>query len=278
MIGLDRIIENALLEDIHTGDITTLAVIAENRPAQARIIAKEPMVLSGIAVAAKVFHFLDHKIEFISHFTDGCTLEPGDVIADIRGEAALLLQGERVALNLLQRMCGIATRTARFVQAVAGLNVQILDTRKTTPGLRVFEKYSVRCGGGVNHRFGLDDRVLIKDNHRRLWQSGDPDRLDLAIAAARQRFPDLLVEIEVESLDELRSALRGQPDWVLLDNMPCDLMRICVAQCRGVAQVEASGGMTLERVREVALTGVDAISVGGLTHSALAVDLSLEWE
>ena len=268
----------ALAEDIGTGDATTLALVDPAAQARGVILSREACRVAGGGVAAAVLQAVDARIRCMTVVPDGQDVAAGGVILRLEGPAAGILTAERTALNFMQRMCGIATRTARFVQAVAGLNVQILDTRKTTPGLRVFEKYSVRCGGGVNHRFGLDDRVLIKDNHRRLWQSGDPDRLDLAIAAARQRFPDLLVEIEIESLDELRSALRGRPDWVLLDNMPCDLMRICVAQCRGVAQVEASGGMTLERVREVALTGVDAISVGGLTHSALAVDLSLEWE
>ena len=153
----------------------------------------------------------------------------------------------------------------------------ILDTRKTTPGLRLFEKYAVLCGGGHNHRFGLFDRVLIKDNHRRLWQGGDPDRLDLAVAAARKSFPALEVEVEVESVAECVSALRGRPDWIMLDNMNCGMMRECVELCRGVARTEASGGIMIERAREVAATGVDAISLGCLTHSAPSVDLSLEW-
>jgi len=157
------------------------------------------------------------------------------------------------------------------------LNTLILDTRKTTPTLRAFEKYSVRCGGGTNHRFGLYDRVLVKDNHRRLWEGGDPDRLDLAVAAARKAFPDVMVEMEVESVEECRSALRAAPEWIMLDNMDCAMMRECVDLCRGISLTEASGGITLNRAREVAETGVDAISLGCLTHSARAVDLSLEW-
>ncbi len=174
-------------------------------------------------------------------------------------------------------MCGIATLTSRFVAAVAGYGTLILDTRKTTPGLRPFEKYSVLCGGGHNHRFGLYDRILMKDNHRRLWAGGDPERLDLAVLAARQRFPKLEIEIEVESVAELESALRGAPEWVLLDNMDCATMAECVRLARGISRTEASGGITLERAAEVAATGVDAISLGCLTHSATAIDLALEW-
>jgi nicotinate-nucleotide pyrophosphorylase (carboxylating) len=177
----------------------------------------------------------------------------------------------------MQRMCGIATLTRQFVEATRSFGTLILDTRKTTPNLRLFEKYAVVCGGGTNHRFGLFDRVLIKDNHRRLWQGGDPDRLDLAVAAARRAFPQLEVEVEVENVAECRSALRGQPEWIMLDNMDCLMMGACVALCKGISKTEASGGITLERAREVAATGVDAISLGCLTHSARAVDLSLEW-
>jgi len=208
---------------------------------------------------------------------EGQSCAAGQTLARLTGNARAILTGERTALNFLQRLCGIATQTRRYVDAVGTYPTKILDTRKTTPGLRLFEKYSVLCGGGANHRFGLYDRVLIKDNHRRLWHDGAPDCLDLAVAAARQRFPELQVEVEVESLAELRSALKGRPEWVLLDNMPCDLMRTCVELTRGIAKIEASGGITLDRVRDVAATGVDAVSIGGLTHSAPAVDLSLEW-
>jgi len=183
-----------------------------------------------------------------------------------------------VLLNFMQRLCGIATLTRKFVDAAAGTNAVILDTRKTTPNFRMFEKYSVLCGGGVNHRYGLFDRVLMKDNHRRLWREGDASRLDLAVAAARKKYPNLMIEIEVESFEELHSALAGKPEWIMLDNMTTAMMRECVAITAGRAKLEASGGITLERAREVAATGVDAISLGCLTHSARAVDLSLEWE
>jgi nicotinate-nucleotide pyrophosphorylase (carboxylating) len=267
----------ALAEDIGTGDATTLALVNPSIQATSEILARQPCRVAGTGVAKAALQFVDASIVCEPVIADGADAQAGSVILKLRGPAAAILTAERTALNFMQRMCGIATRTAQFVAAVAPHKTAILDTRKTTPGLRVFEKYSVLCGGGQNHRFGLYDRILLKDNHRRLWHSGDPNRLDLAVAAARHKFPKLEVEIEVESLAELQSALRGRPDWVLLDNMSCDLMRECVALARGIAKTEASGGITLERAREVAATGVDAISVGGLTHSAPAVDLSLEW-
>ena len=267
----------ALAEDIGTGDATTSALVNPSIHARGEILARQPCRVAGTGVAKAALQFVDATIVCETIVPDGADAQAGSVILKLRGPAAAILTAERTALNFMQRMCGIATRTAQFVAAVAPHKTAILDTRKTTPGLRLFEKYSVLCGGGQNHRFGLYDRILLKDNHRRLWHGGDPNRLDLAVAAARQKFPKLEVEIEVESLDELRSALRGRPDWVLLDNMSCDLMRECVALARGIAKTEASGGITLERAHEIAATGVDAISVGGLTHSAPAVDLALEW-
>jgi nicotinate-nucleotide pyrophosphorylase (carboxylating) len=270
-------VRGALAEDIGSGDVTTRALVDSTVQARGAILAREACRVAGGGVAAAALREIDPAIQCATVVPDGCDVGAGGVILRIQGPAAGILTAERTALNFMQRMCGIATRTAQFVLAVRDFRTMILDTRKTTPGLRLFEKYSVLCGGGVNHRFGLYDRVLIKDNHRRLWHAGDPDRLDLAVAAARQRFPRLPVEVEVESIAELQSALRGRPEWVLLDNMSCELMRACVALARGLAKIEASGGITLERVRDVAATGVDAISVGGLTHSAPAVDLSLEW-
>jgi nicotinate-nucleotide pyrophosphorylase (carboxylating) len=271
MIGLDRFIENALLEDINTGDITTLAVIADKRPAHARILAKEPMVLSGIAVAEKVFHFLDHNIKVVSHYADGSTLAPGDVIADIYGEAALLLQGERVALNLLQRMCGIATLTAQYVLAVNGTKAKVVDTRKTTPGLRQLEKLSVRVGGGTNHRTGLYDGVLIKENH--IAAAGG---ISIAIQRARDYIPHTMkIEVETETLAQVEEALAAGADIIMLDNMELETMEKAVALIAGKALVEASGGVTLQTIRNIALTGVDIISVGALTHSARAMDISM---
>lgn len=274
MIGLDRIIENALLEDIHTGDITTLAVVPESRKIRAKLIAKEPMVLCGINVAARVFHYLDTTICFKSVYPDGSLLGPGEIIAEISGEAALLLQGERVALNLLQRMCGIATLTSRFVEAVKGTKAKVTDTRKTTPGLRQLEKYSVRVGGGMNHRTGLYDGVLIKENH--IAAAGG---ISVAIQRARAYIPHTMkIEIETETLTQVEEALNSGADIIMLDNMDNETMRKAVDMIAGRALVEASGGVNLETIRGIAETGVDIVSVGALTHSARAMDISMLME
>lgn len=272
-----RVVASALAEDIGTGDATTLALVDPGAEAVGEILTRETCRVAGATVGRAVLQAVDPAIEVAVVAPDGGEVRQGETILTIRGKAASILTAERTALNFMQRMCGIATLTRRFVDAVSEFGTMILDTRKTTPNLRLFEKYAVLCGGGANHRFGLDDRVLIKDNHRRLWQGGDPDRLDLAVLAARQAFPALAVEVEVESVAECASALRGRPEWIMLDNMDCETMRACVALCRGVSKTEASGGITLERAREVAATGVDAISLGCLTHSAKSVDLSLEW-
>jgi len=267
----------ALAEDVGPGDATTLALVDPSATVTGEILAREACRVAGVAVGKAVLERVDPSVAVGVVVPDGDDVGPGGTILTLRGKAAAILTAERTALNFMQRMCGIATLTRRFVEAVSEFGTLILDTRKTTPGLRVFEKYAVRCGGGTNHRFGLYDRVLIKDNHRRLWLGGDPDRLDLAVAAARKAFPALAVEVEVETLAECVSALRGRPDWIMLDNMGCGMMRECVALCKRGPMTEASGGITLDRAREVAETGVDAISLGCLTHSAPSVDLSLEW-
>lgn len=271
MLGLDRIIENALMEDIHTGDITTLAVVPEKKLVSARLIAKEPMVLAGVAVAARVFTILDPAVSFTACHNDGAYLESGDVIAEISGDAALLLQGERVALNLLQRMCGVATITSRYVAEVADAGARIVDTRKTTPGLRMLEKYAVRVGGGINHRTGLYDGVLIKENH--IAAAGGVTE---AVRRARGYIPHTMkIEVETETLAQVREALAAGADIIMLDNMDLGAMREAVGVIAGKALVEASGGVNLETVREIAETGVDIISVGALTHSARAMDISM---
>lgn len=271
MTGLDRIIENALMEDIHTGDITTLAVVPERRPARARLIAKEAMVLAGIDVAARVFTFLDNSVRFESRRGEGERIAAGDIIAELSGDSAVLLQGERVALNLLQRMCGTATLTARYVEAVAGTRARIVDTRKTTPGLRVLEKYAVRVGGGINHRTGLYDGVLIKENH--IAAAGGISR---AVSRARSYIPHTMkIEVETETLAEVAEALEAGADIIMLDNMDLATMAEAVALIGGRALVEASGGVNLDTVRGIAETGVDIISVGALTHSARAMDISM---
>ena len=220
---------------------------------------------------------VDPKISVKILKKDGSVVKPGEPILIFRGKARSILAAERTALNFMQRMCATATLAHKFVEATKRYGTLILDTRKTTPGLRVFEKYAVTCGGGTNHRMGMYDRILMKDNHRRLWRGGNPDELDQAVVAARKAFPKLDVEVEVESLRECASALKAKPEWIMLDNMSVADMKKCVKMCKGISKTEASGGITLDRAREVAATGVTAISLGCLTHSAGSVDLSLEW-
>ncbi|TGU72153.1 carboxylating nicotinate-nucleotide diphosphorylase [Geomonas terrae] len=274
MNQIDNIIDNALAEDIHTGDITTLSVLTRPRRMRARLVAKEAMVLSGIDVARRVFARLDADITFTAEFQDGARLEKGDIIARMEGDAASLLQGERVSLNLLQRMSGIATQTAAFVQELEGTGARVVDTRKTTPGLRVLEKYSVRVGGGTNHRTGLYDGVLIKENHIAA-AGGIPE----AVRAARAYIPHTLkIEVETETLDEVQQALDAGADIIMLDNMSLDQMTEAVQLIDKRALVEASGGVNLKTIRSIALTGVDIISVGALTHSVRATDISMLME
>ncbi|MBO7683832.1 MAG: carboxylating nicotinate-nucleotide diphosphorylase [Kiritimatiellae bacterium] len=270
----------ALDEDLGTPwcDATSEALVPPRVVATGEIYAKGAgCTVAGATVARAVLKEVDPRVSVKVHRPDGSEAKPGEPILTFRGRARSILAAERTALNFMQRMCATATLARRFVEATKRYGTLILDTRKTTPGLRVFEKYAVACGGGTNHRFGMFDRILVKDNHRRLWRGGDPDALDQAVAAARKAFPKLAVEVEVESLAECASALRARPEWIMLDNMSCADMRKCVRMCRGVSRTEASGGITLDRAREVAATGVTAISLGCLTHSAGSVDLSLEW-
>lgn len=271
MLSLDRLIEQALLEDIHTGDITTRAVVPVSRPASARLIAKEQLVLAGMYVAEAVFRKLDPAVTFMVEIPEGAVAEKGDILATVRGNASDLLMAERVALNLLQRMSGVATLTSRYVAAVRGTKARIVDTRKTTPGLRELEKYAVRAGGGINHRTGLYDGVLIKENH--IVAAGG---IAEAVARARAYIPHTLrIEVETETIGQVEEALIAGADIIMLDNMDCDTMRRCVALINGRALVEASGGVNLESVRAIAETGVDIISVGALTHSPKAMDISM---
>jgi len=271
MLSLDRLIEEALREDIHTGDITTQAVVPGPRPASARLIAKEPLVLSGLFVAERVFLRLNSDVIFTPMCAEGSRVDIGDILATVTGNAADLLMAERVALNLLQRMCGIATLTSRYVQAVSGTKARIVDTRKTTPGLRELEKYSVRVGGGINHRTGLYDGVLIKENH--IAAAGG---IAEAISRARAYIPHTLkIEIETETPGQVQEALAAGADIIMLDNMDCETMRHCVGMINGRALVEASGGVNLDTVRAIAETGVDIISIGALTHSPRAMDISM---
>ena len=259
-------------------DATSEALVDADAVATGEIYAKGTgCVVAGATVAKAVMKAVDPKIKVQILKGDGYVVKPKEPILTFRGRARSILAAERTALNFMQRMCATATLARKFVDATKRYGTLILDTRKTTPGLRVFEKYAVTCGGGTNHRMGMYDRVLMKDNHRRLWQGGDPDELDQAVVAARRKFPKLAVEVEVESLRECASALKAKPEWIMLDNMSCADMKKCVKMCRGISKTEASGGITLERAREVAATGVTAISLGCLTHSAGSVDLSLEW-
>jgi nicotinate-nucleotide pyrophosphorylase (carboxylating) len=271
-----KMIRQALEEDIATGDATTLSLVPADLTVEAHILAKEACVVSGGDVAAAVFSALDAVTRVDVVIADGEHAAVGDVILTIHGSARTILTGERTALNFMQRMTGIATLTAMFAERVASYACVILDTRKTTPGLRAFEKYAVLCGGGTNHRIGLFDKVMIKDNHRRLWRDGDGGDLAAAVREARRQYPELEIEIEVESVEELRNALDGAPEWILLDNMEPDVMAECVAINAGRSKLEASGGITLDNVVAAAASGVDAISLGCLTHSAPSVDLSLE--
>lgn len=271
MQQIDNIIASALAEDIHTGDITTTALLSESKQIAGFLKAKEELVVSGLDVAGRVFAMLDPSSVFTPLVKDGDRVAAGTVIARMTGDAALLLQGERVALNLLQRMCGVATLTSRYVREVAGTNARIVDTRKTTPGLRVLEKYSVRVGGGINHRTGLYDGVLIKENH--IVAAGG---ITEAVRRARVYIPHTLkIEIETENLDEVREAVSAGADIIMLDNMDTDTMRTAVELIAGRALVEASGGVNLGSVRAIAETGVDIISVGALTHSAPSMDISM---
>lgn len=269
-----RLIDMALAEDKGAGDWTTRWIVPARTRAHARIVAKAEGVIAGLGVASAVFMRLDPRVEITSEVTDGGGVREGDLVCTIRGPARTILTGERTALNFLQRLSGIATLTHRFVAAVAGTEAKILDTRKTTPGWRSLEKAAVKAGGGENHRFGLFDMVLIKENHIAIAGG---------VAEALKRVRDantkaLRVEIEARNKDELRAALDAGCDMVLLDNMDVQAIRECVRVVKQRApqvQTEASGNMTLERVRAVAETGVDYISVGALTHSAMSLDLSL---
>ena len=260
-------------------DATSEALVDPDAVATGEIYSKGTgCVVAGATVAKAVMKMVDPKIKVTILKPDGSVVKPKETILTFRGKARSILAAERTALNFMQRMCATASLARKFVDATKKYGTLILDTRKTTPGLRVFEKYAVTCGGGTNHRMGMYDRVLMKDNHRRLWKGGDPDELDQAVVAARKRFPKLAVEVEVESLKECASALKAKPEWIMLDNMSCADMKKCVKMCKGISKTEASGGITLERVKEVAACGVTAISFGCLTHSAGSVDLSLEWK
>lgn len=267
-----KIIEAALAEDIGTGDITTQATVSPKLKGRAQAIAKDDFVIAGIDVFEKTFKCVDKNIKVTKLIGDGRRAVKGDVIAEVTGSLFNILQAERVALNLFQRMCGIATQTAKYMDAVHDTKVQILDTRKTAPGLRVLDKMAVRLGGGTNHRIGLYDGVLIKDNH--IEAAGG---ITAAVAAQRKHLQrKLKIEVETKNLEEVQEALTCGVDIIMLDNMTIAAMKKAVDLIAGRALTEASGNVNLKRVREIAATGVDFISVGELTHSVRAADISLK--
>ncbi|WP_303723074.1 carboxylating nicotinate-nucleotide diphosphorylase [Malonomonas rubra] len=268
---VERIVRTALEEDIGLGDITTEVTVAEETMARAELVAKEEFTLAGVAVAEAVFSALDPEISFEKLLSDGRKIRRGEVIAWIKGQASVLLQGERTALNLMQRMSGIATLTAQYVEKVAGTGAVIVDTRKTVPGLRALDKYAVRMGGGRNHRIGLFDGVLIKENH-----SAAAGGITAAVTRAKQKLPHTLkIEVETRSMEEVQEAIDAGADIIMLDNMSLAEMRQGVELIAGRALVEASGGVNLDTVRNIAETGVNIISVGALTHSVKAADISM---
>ncbi len=274
-----RVIQAALAEDIGSGDVTTLATVPEGARINARMVAREPMVVAGLPLAEAAFLDLCPQANIQRDAADGDEAASGqDLLRIVDSPARPILTAERVALNFAQRLSGVATMTARFVKAVAGTNARILDTRKTTPGWRHLEKYAVVRGGGKNHRFGLFDQVLIKDNHLAALRHEPPNAIEAAVRRARARFPGLTVEVEAETPEQVEQALFAGADIILLDNMPLEELRAAVMWIARRAITEASGGITLESVRAIAETGVDYISVGALTHSARAMDIALDFE
>ena len=273
-----RAVRAALTEDLGSGDVTTMATVPARARMQAVMRARELMVLAGVAFAETAFRQLSPAVKVKRLAGDGQRIKPGDSLLKVSGPARAILSAERVALNFVQRLSGVATATAQFVEELRGTKARILDTRKTTPGWRRFEKYAVACGGGRNHRFGLHDMVLIKDNHLAALRRAKPNPIAVAVARARRRFPKLKVEVEADTLKQVRQAVVAGADIILLDNMAVAQLREAVSIVGSHAQTEASGGVTLKTVRALALTGVDFISVGALTHSARAVDIGLDFE
>ncbi len=273
-----RAVRIALTEDIGTGDATTLATVSRTAMTCAVMRSREPLVVAGLAFAEAAFRELSSSVKIRRLARDADRVEAGDTLLKVSGPARAILSAERVALNFVQRLSGVATITAQFVNAVKGTGAQILDTRKTTPGWRRFEKYAVTCGGGHNHRLGLYDMVLIKDNHLTALRGAKPNAIAAAVQRARNKFPNLKVEVEADTLGQVQQAVNARPDFILLDNMTRAQLRRAVKLVASRAKTEASGGVNLKHARAIAKTGVDFISVGALTHSARAVDIGLDFE
>ncbi|HLH52253.1 MAG TPA: carboxylating nicotinate-nucleotide diphosphorylase [Verrucomicrobiae bacterium] len=275
---MDSLVERALAEDIGTGDVTSLATLPAEASASATMVAREPLVVAGLDFAQRAFEQLSSDVTVVRKTAEGEHLGSGSPLLAVTGPARALLGAERVALNFIQRLSGIATLTAQFVQAVNGTRAKILDTRKTTPGWRRLEKYAITCGGGRNHRIGLYDMVLIKDNHLAALAKETSNPIGVAVQRARAQFPKLKIEVETDTLEQVDQALAAEADLILLDNMNPVQLRLAVQKCKGRAETEASGGVTLATVRAIAESGVDYVSVGALTHSARAVDIGLDFE
>lgn len=269
---LQRKIEEWLQEDVGSGDVTTMSTIPADEHGVGILYAKESGVIAGLSIAQQVFETVDPALVFTASVEEGAHVKKGDQLAEVSGSVRSILSGERLALNLMQRLSGIATQTNAYVQAVSSTKARVVDTRKTTPGLRFLEKYAVRVGGGHNHRFALYDAVMIKDNH--IKGAGG---IAQAVAAARAQIPHTMtIEVEAETLEQVQEALDAGADIIMLDNMSNADMTKAVALIQGRALVEASGGVNLETIRSIAMTGVDVISVGALTHSVKAFDISLD--
>ena len=268
------LVRSALAEDVGSGDVTTMSLIAQSSFASGVIVAKEPLVVAGVDLAIASFRELEKSIDFSVEVLDGQDGDFFQPLIRIHGPARALLTAERTALNFVQRLSGIATLTAKFVQQVSGTNTKILDTRKTVPGWRVLEKYAVACGGGINHRFGLYDQVMIKDNH--LVAVGG--NIKKAVKCARENYPKLKIEVEADTVEQAKTAAEAGADIILLDNMSCKELSQSIELISGRSKTEASGGITMDTVREIAETGVDYISIGALTHSAPAVDIGFDFD
>jgi len=267
----------ALAEDVGAGDATSEATIPEDQHDSAQMVVREAMTLAGRRLAELAFKHVDSSVDVLAMKADGDRLECGALIMSISGPTRALLTAERVALNFVQRLSGVATETTRFVEAVKHTKAKILDTRKTTPGWRRLEKYAVACGGGTNHRIGLFDLVMIKDNHLAALRDAEPNAVAAAVARSREKFPELKVEVEADHLGQVEQAVAAGADIILLDNMSLDELRAAVSLVDGRAQTEASGGVTLDTVSAIAETGVDFVSVGAITHSVRAVDIGLDF-
>ncbi len=273
---LQILCQQAIAEDVGSGDATTLAIVPASRKTSAHFINRQECVCAGMPVVKTLFQELSSDVALIQHVQEGKLCPPGTRMATIEGNARAILTGERTALNFLQRLCGIATVTRRYVDALGNSKTRILDTRKTTPGLRLLEKYAVKMGGGQNHRIGLYDRIMIKDNHRELAKLLGPDSISLAVKACREKYPELEIEVEADNLDEVKAAAEAGVEYILLDNMSAQTMQEAIEIIAGRAKTEASGNITLQRMPSLSRLGLDFVSIGALTHSAPAIDIGLD--